>query len=154
MRDSRMIGAIALVCAVALAGGCKRGQASAPEVQTTAGVQTQSHPVTVLGCLRSGELADNSWALTADPLTADGTTVTPATYQLTGGDAAMLRENVGHQVEVSGTVNAEQEVASSSEAVARRAKGTSGTPTVETKTDLEIKRLVVSSIKPTGNRCK
>jgi hypothetical protein len=46
-------------------------------------------------------------------------------------------------------------VASSGEKVPEsRARGTSGTPSVETKTDVDIRRLDVSALKPTGNRCQ
>jgi len=154
MRDSKTIAAIVVLSTVAFAGACKRGQTPPPQVQTTAGLQPKAETVKVSGCLRSGELADDSWVLTTNPLNTVDAVIGPVTYQLTGGDAATLRDNVGRIVEVSGTVNAEQDVASNSEAVARRAKGTTGTPTVETKTDVDIKRLAVSEVKPTGTRCK
>jgi hypothetical protein len=154
MRDSRFTMGIVVLSLAALAGGCKRGQTPPPQVESTAGTQQKAEPVTIVGCLRSGALADASWVLMTDPSNTGGTHEAPATYQLTGGDQALLRENVGRQIEVTGTVNAEQEVASRSEAVERRAKGTTGTPTVDTKTDVDIRRLTVSSVKPTGSRCK
>jgi hypothetical protein len=34
------------------------------------------------------------------------------------------------------------------------AKGTSGTPTVDTRTELDMKRLDVTTVTPTGGRCE
>jgi hypothetical protein len=155
MHESRFARAIIVLSAVILvSGACKRGKPPAPETQSAVVVPAESQPITVSGCLRSGELADNSWVLITKPSTANGATTPAATYQLIGGDAAALRDNVGRQVDVSGTVQAEQKVASSGEAVEHRAKGTTGTPTVETKTDVDIKRLSVATVTPTGTRCQ
>jgi hypothetical protein len=78
----------------------------------------------------------------------------PATYQLVGKTDA-LREHVGERVEVSGTLESEQEFASRTTAVEQdRAKATSGTPTVETTTRVELRRLDVSSFKPISDRCE
>ena len=55
---------------------------------------------------------------------------------------------------MSGTLRAETEVTSSGGAVEQKpAKGTTGTPVIETKSDVDIKQLTVSSVKPTGSRC-
>jgi len=129
---------------------CKR-EATAPELQTTTGPQPRMEPMTVSGCLKSG-MAENTFVLMASK--TDNMTET-ATYQLTGRDDLNLRQYVGQKVEVSGTVRSEEQVASTGGATETKpAKGASGTPTVETKTQVDVKRLDVSSVKPTGGRCE
>jgi hypothetical protein len=155
MEATHLIKAATLCCALALVGiGCNKNKQTTPDLQTSTGVQPRAQAVTVTGCLQKGTIAENTWVLIGDAPSA-GTTGRAPTYQLTGGDAAALRANVGQRVEVSGTVRAEQEVASTSGAIPEsRAKGTAGTPTVETKTDVDIRRLEVSAVKATGNRCQ
>ena len=81
------------------------------------------------------------------------TTDPTTTYQLTGSKVS-LRDYAGQQVRVSGTVRAEQEVASRGvPETEKRAKGTSGTPTVETNTELDVKQMTVDSVESTGERC-
>jgi hypothetical protein len=153
--QSRFTRTLVVIAAVMLASGaCKRGKPPAPETQSAVAIPAESQPITVSGCLRGGELADASWVLIAKPSATGGATSPPVTYQLIGGDTAALRDNVGRQVEISGTIQAEQQVSSSGEAVEKRAKGTTGTPTVETKTDVDIKRLAVSTVSPKGTRCQ
>jgi hypothetical protein len=153
--QSRFTRTLVVIAAGMLAcGGCKRAKAPAPETQSAVVIPSESQPITVSGCLRGGELADASWVLIAKPSAADGATLPPVTYQLIGGDTSALRGNVGRQVEISGTIQAEQQVSSSGEAVEKRAKGTTGTPTVETKTDVDIKRLAVSTVTPKGTGCQ
>ena len=62
-------------------------------------------------------------------------------------------KDVGQQVEVSGTLRAEEQVATSGVAVEKPAKGIDATPTVETKTELDVKEMTVSAVKPSGQRC-
>jgi hypothetical protein len=152
MRHDRLIrtGIAAAILTVAMAG-CNQRKATAPELQTTAGVQPRMEPMTVIGCLRSG-VSDNTFVLMASQAAGAGET---ATYQLTGPERLNLREYVGQKVEISGTLRAEKHVTSSGGSVAEKpAKGTTGTPVVETKSEVEIKQLDVSSVKPTGNRCE
>lgn len=107
-------------------------------------------PMTVTGCLKSG-LAEDTFVLMASQ--ANGTSDT-ATYQLTGREDIDVRQYLGQKVEVAGTVRAQQEVASTGEATAQKpAKGTSGTPSIETKTEIDVKRLDVKTITPTGTGC-
>ncbi len=130
-------------------GACTR-ENTAPELQTTSGPQPRAEPKSVSGCLRMG-VGDNTYVLIASE-TAGATTT--ATYQLTGRDMASLQPYVGQTVEVSGTLRAEQEIASSGGTVAEKpAKGTSGTPAVETKSDLNVRTLKVGSVKPLGVPC-
>ena len=136
--------------ALALTVGCSK-QTTVPEAQKTSGVQQRMEPVTVTGCLRSG-IAEGTFVLnTMQPQDSPKT----ANYQLTGPQGVDLRQYVGQQVEVSGTVRSEQEVTSSSGTTQEKAaKGTSGTPTVETKTELDVRQLDVSAVKPAGGSCQ
>jgi hypothetical protein len=143
------------LCAVTatafLSAACKRGESPVPpaEVRSQA-TQAVNQPTTISGCLKAGEASD-TFVLTAAQTQGSGET---ATYQLVPPAGMDLRDHVGRQVEVSGTVNAKQELTSRSSAQpADRATGTSGTPKVETRTEVEIKRLEVSAVKPLGTRC-
>ena len=130
-------------------GACKR-QATAPELQTTAGQQARMEPMTVTGCLKSG-VADNTFVLMTSK--TEGAIET-ATFQLNPKQGVDLKQYIGQTVEVSGTLRAEQEVASTGQPTELKpAKGTSGTPTVETKSEIDVKRLDVNTVTPTGNSC-
>jgi hypothetical protein len=155
MRATYLIKAATLCCAIAVAGvACNKNKQTTPDAQMSTGLQPRAQPVTVTGCLQKGTIAENTWVLISDAASA-GTTGRAPTYQLTGGNTSALRDNVGQRVEVSGTVQAEQEIASNSGTIPEnRAKGTSGTPTVQTKTDVDIRRMEVTSVKPTGDRCQ
>jgi hypothetical protein len=148
---SRSLNRMAVAAGVALtmaATACNRNTA-VPEAQRTTGVQPRMESTTVAGCLRSG-LAENTFVLTAEAPSSD---IKTATYQLTGNNVN-LRDYVGQQVEVSGTVRAEQEIATSGVTTAEKpAKGVDGTPTVQTKTDLDVRQMTVSAVKPSGGRC-
>jgi hypothetical protein len=149
MQNARLIGTTiaAAVLAVSLAA-CSQEMAS-PERQTTTGEQPRMEETTVSGCLKTG-MDEHTFVLMA-PQTAGAET---STYQLTSGSDVNLREHVNQQVQVTGTLRAEQEFASVGKAVEEdRAKGTSGTPVVETKTEVQVKRLAVSAVRPTGEKC-
>ena len=152
MSHSRLIRTAAAICVLAVAAGaCNRAKSTAPELQTTTGLQPRAQPLMVAGCLRSG-VAENTFVLIASKTTGAMQT---ATYQLAAHDDVNLRQYVGQQVEVSGTLRGQQQVASSGGASeAKPAKGTAGTPVVETKSEVDVKQLDVSSVKPTGNRCE
>lgn len=143
----RLISTGFVACALALAfSGC--GKQTAPELQTTTGVQPLQQPTAVTGCLKSG-IADNTFILTVIGPGAD-----TATYHLVARADQNLRDHVGEQVEVSGTLKAREEIQSTSGETAQKpAKGVNETPVVETKTELDIRQLSVDSLKPTGNRC-
>ena len=135
---------------LALAVSCSK-TTTVPDAQRTSGVQPRMEPITVSGCLRSG-IAEGTFILTTVQPQESAKT---ATYQLTGQEGVNLRQYVGQQVEVSGTVRSEQQVTSSSGTTQEKAaKGTSGTPTVETKTELDVRQLDVSAVKPTGGNCE
>jgi hypothetical protein len=151
MRHDRLIWrVIAAVTLTLTISACNR-KATAPELQTTTGLQPRMEPMTVTGCLRSG-VGESTFVLMVSQAGGAGET---ATFQLTGPERLNLREYIGQTVEVSGTLRAEKQVTSSGGAVEQKpAKGTGGTPVVETKSEVDIKRLDVTSVKPTGNRCE
>jgi hypothetical protein len=142
---------MSIVAAAALAAGACGKKPSPPETQTTSGVQAQAQPVSVIGCLKRGALAENTLVLLSSQADASGGT---ATYELVSRPELNAEDNVGKQVEVTGTLRSREEVASTSGTVAERAaKGTSGTPTVETKSDVDIRRINVTKVTPTGGSC-
>ena len=148
---------IALSVGLAMAAGvtaCNRSEDTRPvtEVQTQT-AQPTNQPVTVAGCLKAGEAAD-TYILTTARSGGSGET---ATYQLVGNQAGTMKDHVGHRVEVNGTIVAEQEIASTASALPadkERATGTAGTPKVQTKTEIEIRRLSVASVKPLDDKCE
>ncbi len=152
MRYSRIGSVSVAAAALLIAGACNR-QPNVPEAQATTGVQPKNQPVSITGCLSSG-LAEDTFVVTADQ---SGDSNKPATYQLTGS-IDDLKQYVGQQVRVSGTVRSEQEVVSSGGTTPEKAaKGTQGTPTVETKTDLDVRQLAVanpSDVQSTGHKCE
>ena len=151
MRNGLFKTGILLGSLILTMGACKR-EATAPELQTSSGEQSRMQPMTVTGCVRGG-MGDNTYVLMASQ--ANGSPGDTATYQLTARDELNLRQYLGQRVEIAGTLRAEQEVASNGVASEQKpAKGTSGTPTVDTKTELDIKRLDVKTVTPTGGRCE
>src|SRR4051794_7589071 len=108
----------------------------------------RTSPITVSGCLRSGEA--DTYVLTASQAN-DG--AKPATYQLVG-QTDPLRQQIGTRIEVSGTIRAKQQVEGAATPQAtQKATGTAGTPTVATTTEVDIRQLDVSNVKPLGDRC-
>jgi len=154
MRNRRLIGpGLLLAAAMMMVGACNRQQrTTTPDLRTTTGVQPRAQTVTVKGCLKSGALADDTFLLTVSQ--PDTGTTLDANYQLVGGDTAMLRDYVGRQVEVSGTVEAEQKISATSGTIPEKpAKDAAGTPTVSTQATVDVKRLEVDSVKTTGKKC-
>jgi hypothetical protein len=152
MKFSGQQWAWALIAAGALvvSGACSKKPAP-PELQTTTGVQGEAQPISVIGCLKHGALAENTLVLLVSKADGSGGT---ATYDLVARPDLNAEDHVGKQVEVTGTMRSREEVASTSGAVAETpAKGTSGTPTVETKTDLDVRRIDVAKVTPTGGSC-
>jgi hypothetical protein len=129
------------------ASACSRDDAG-PEVQTTSGVQPRLESISVRGCLKPG-LAESTFVLTTTESGPQGET---ATYQL-NGPGVNFADYVGQQVEVTGTLRAEQAASSTGVPVVEEPKGTTGQPTIETKTELNLKQMTVSSVKPSGQRC-
>ena len=135
-----------------LAGGCARqDDATAPADPTTASeAQPRNQPMTITGCLRAGEAGD-TFILTA--VATEGSQQ-PGSYELVGNTDS-LGDHIGHRVEVSGTLESEQELATRTQAVEpEQPKGTSGTPTVETKTTVELRRLEIASARLIEGDCE
>ena len=149
MTFSRWCAVVTLAVAV---GACNR-EPPVPAGQSQAATQPQAtnQPATVQGCLRAGEAPD-TFVLTGEKSTT-GDRV--ATYQLQPAAANMqLADHVDHQVEVTGTIVAQQEITTRSSAQpAEKSTGTAGTPTVSTATELDIKRLNVTGVRPLGDKC-
>ena len=146
-------GVVAALFAVsAAAAGCSREPETPPAQSQTQTTQQLNAPATFTGCLRAGEAA-NTFVLTASA-TADGST--PATYQLEGATGTNLQDHVGHRVEVSGIIAEQQHVATreAPQPADQRATGTSGTPTVQTGTQLALRTVQVKSVTPLDGRCE
>ena len=152
MHANRAIVVAAATCLIAGGSACRRGQTQkTPPAETQVSEPRQtSEQMTVTGCLKAGTATDTYVLTTAQTTGASET----ATYQLVGGDADTLKKQLGHRVQVSGTMSSEQDIASRSSAVENKAKGTSGTPVVETQTDVQIRRLHVDGLTPVAGQCK
>ena len=146
--------AIMALCAGIATSACSREPAApAAEVQSSTSPQQSNLPVTVRGCLRSGEAADTFVLTTSRTEPQQEQT---ATYQLAGREGVDFRSNVGREVEVSGVVTSQQRIAnrSATRAADEQATGTAGTPTVQTTTTVDVKQLDVTSLRPLGERCE
>jgi hypothetical protein len=135
---------------------CLLGAAACADEPDFAGGDSESivsrergEPMTVAGCLRAGA-GTNTFVLTTER--AEGQAES-ATYNLTGAQTASLREHVGQQVQVTGTLVQDTQVVRESATAPQEAKGTTGTPTVETRTELDVKRMEVSSVTSMGRKC-
>jgi hypothetical protein len=154
MHRNHHIRGFALVSCLALGvGGCRDKETVPPvEVQSQA-TQPANQPTTITGCLKAGEAPD-TFVVAAAQAQGSGET---ATYQIVGTGGTNLTDHVGRQVEVTGVVRQVQELASRSRTPAAESRGTAGTgatATVETRTEVDIKHLEVSTVKPLGQRCE
>jgi hypothetical protein len=141
---------ITIGCAALALGACNR-KPEAPEIQTTQAVQRNGEPVQLTGCLKRGVVADDTFVLLVAQKDASGGT---ATYELIAAPGVSFGDQVGQQVEVTGTLQGEQIASSEGAAREQAAKGTSGTATVQTKTDLDVRRVAATSLKPIGAACQ
>ena len=151
-RQGRTALIFAAASAVVAAGACSREEPAAPPAQAqTQTVQKTNVPTLVTGCLRSGE-GTNTFVLTSSQVN-DGTT--PATYQLHGSAGVNLADHVGKRVEVNGVLREQAQIATteSKQPAEDRAKGTAGTPSVQTATQVSIRQLDVTSVKSAGADC-
>jgi len=140
-----------VVTMAAILAGCA-GEPEAPPAQNQAAVTREvDRPASVTGCLKAGEAA-NTYVLT----TAQSVDGTPAaTYQLTGASDVNLQEHVGSRVEATGVVESQSDVATRQPALpADIAEGTSGTPVVQTGTELSIRRMDVTSVRVVAGDCE
>lgn len=151
----------AVVIAAGLAAGaaaCSRGPSvsqgtsNTPPETKTATSSSQPMTTTVTGCLVAGDAADTFVLHSAR---AEGAT-TSATYNLVGANNDELRRHVGQQVQVTGTITSGAQVAERSmpQVEKDKPKATTGTPVVQTQTDVQINRLAVSSVSPQGGKCQ
>ena len=135
-------------------GACRQKPKSTSVAESQSqSAQPANQPVTIAGCLKAGE-APETFVLTAARTGGSNET---ATYQLVAAPDVNLKDHVGHRVEINGMVNTQQEIASRTTAVPNersRPTGTSGSPKVETKTEIDIKRVSVSSVKPISDKCE
>lgn len=145
---------VMLAFVAASAAGCGRSdETQVPPAQSeTQTTQPLNRPTTVTGCLRAGE-AENTFVLTTTQ-TENG--VNPATYQLAGSAGVNLQDHVGDRIEVTGTLTEQQHVATTDAPTPadEKARGTTGTPTVQTGTQLAVRRLEVSGVKALGGECE
>jgi hypothetical protein len=150
--NTRQTLAVAAMAALVVipSSGCNRDDPAPPaaQIQTESPTRVTNQPMTVSGCLRAGEAADTY------VLTTGGTDV--ATYALVGREGVNLADHVGRQVEIDGILVAQQETATRTEGPARgeKATGTTGTPSVSTRTEVDMRRLEVKGIRPTGQECR
>lgn len=144
---------LALGTGLAAAGCSRESETPAAEVQSRTPAQQTSQPVTVRGCLRAGEAADTFVITTSR---AENQQEQTATYQLVGREGVDFKSNVGRQVEVSGIVNTQQRIANRSAAAPAdgKATGTTGTPTVQTTTTVDMKQLDVTALRALAEKCE
>ena len=148
-----MIRNAAAACLLAACLACGGGDDVPPlEQQIVTPPQATATPERVQGCLRAGEASD-TFVLMASVL--DTQMAGAATYQLVGAPET-LRPHVGRRVEITGTIVAEQSAEARGVAMPAedKAKGTSGTPTVQSTTEVEVKRLQVSGVTPVAGECE
>jgi hypothetical protein len=150
--SSRSAAAALLACALA-AAACSSEPEVPPAQSQTQSNQQLNTPATVTGCLRAGEAAD-TFVLTASAATT--TASTPATYQLDGTGGVNLSDHVGRRVEVTGIIADQQHIATREPArpADDKAAGTSGTPTVQTSTQLALRTLQVKQVRPADGSCE
>lgn len=154
---TQMLTAAFCCTAILVSGACSRDEPQeTPPAEATAQtpVVPQNNPMTLTGCLRAGEAADTFVLTTAQAQDSAET----ATYHLMGAQDVNLRDHIGQRVEVSGVVRAEQEMASSSAsrpaANEEKTTGTAGSPTVQTRTQLQVRQLDVNSVKALEGKCE
>ena len=140
---------VVVIAATMGAAACRGQRDRTPDLQTQTPEQPVNQPITVTGCVRSG-MGENTFVLNAARTKG---AVQAATYNLTGRDEE-LRRQIGQEVEVSGTLRTQQTVATSGKLEEKPSRGAQGTPNVETRSEVDVRRLEVASIKPTGNRCE
>lgn len=143
----------ALVLASVFAVGCNREEPEVPPAQMQSEQSDRLNvPTKLVGCLRAGEAAD-TYVLTTS-LPEDG--MRTATYELRGSGGVNLQEHVGSTVEVAGVVRDQQHIATKEtpQPAGQQAKGTSGTPAVQTTTQLAVRTLDLQSVRRVGEACQ
>jgi hypothetical protein len=150
MSYPRIAATVVVAAVLSLIGmACSKDENRAPELATKTAEQTVNQPKTIAGCLHPGA-ATNTFVLTAAE--TEGATST-ATYELIPRAGMDLHAYAGQDVELSGVLLTRQEVATSGKSESEPSKGAAGTPTVETRAELDVRKFQVESVKGTGNRC-
>lgn len=149
---TRSLALSAVVSAALIAAACASEPEVPPAESQTAVTRDVERPTTVSGCLKAGEAA-NTYVLTTSR-TVDGTA--PATYQLTGANDLNLQQHVGSRIEATGVVESQSEIASRTTAQPpENPRATSGTtPSVQTGTELSIRRMDVTSVRALEGECE
>ena len=141
-----------VVSAAAVACGGQETEAPPATTETQASSQPNT-PTTVTGCLRAGDAAD-TFVLTTSQ-TSDASRA--ATYELAGQTAVNLQDHVGRRIQVTGIVESQSQIATREAARpadnATGTAGTPGTPTVQTGTQLNVRRLNVTSVRAAEGEC-
>lgn len=149
--------AAGLILGGCVACGGTGDEVPALESQTTTPPQATAMPERVQGCLRAGETAD-TFVLTASAV--DTSAPAGATYQLEAQPEtlAALAGQVGRRIEVTGIVVSEQSAEMRGAAMPAprgpESTGTAGTPTVQSTTAVDIKRLQVTGVTPVSDDCE
>ena len=148
----------ALIATVSTTACNRADEASPPvaEMQSASAPQATNAPVNVTGCLRAGE-ASGTFVLTTSDADAQGQTATYTLQMAQNAQQVNLQDHIGQRVQINGTLRSQQAVASttpSTPAANAEPTGTAGTPTVQTRTEMDIKRLDVSSVRAVGGSCE
>jgi hypothetical protein len=147
----------ALMTGALASTACNRGaEETMPvaEVQRETAVEGLERPVNVTGCLRAGDAA-GTFVLTSTEAADQGRTMTYALNFRTDMNDEELREHVGEQVTVEGIVRSQQSASGYTPGApaANEPVGTTGTPTVQTTTELAVQQLDVNELRPIGEAC-
>lgn len=145
-----------------LAAGCGGGGDATPEVTEPVRTPPPAQATTVTGCLKGGEAA-GSYVLVTEPAEmgaeverATRGQVTTYTYALEGQN---LESHVGRVVSITGAVadgdDVEVEESREQTAPPTTVDGETVTPTVEVeeKAVIDVRRMRVDSVQPTGEAC-
>jgi hypothetical protein len=167
MRRTGLILGLIFSIALVLSGCGRNAEERADQQQAALEAQGQlpDDQIKVTGCLTAAP-DRNAFVVTADRHALTSSTLiatqgeTPTfTYELTG-DTSNLPAHIGQQVEVTGRLDdARSEVDVDDKSEAKQPSVRSGkdtvTPAIETESEVEInvRRLHVSSVAPTGRTC-
>ena len=149
MQTLKLTAAAAALAACVACGGTGE-EVPALEGQSVTAERDTELPRIIQGCLGAGG-TENSYVLMAD---ADDTGADAATYNLEG-ELGSLAEHIGRRVEVRGTVVSSQVARARGPLMdaEEQPEGTSGTPMVRAKSEVELKELQVDSLTPIDAEC-
>lgn len=159
IRTAVVSAVLTVTLSTAACGSAEDTTAPVAETQSESPVVQVNQPVTVSGCVRAGE-SSNTFVLTVDEEAQPGPGGT-TTYLLgttAEGPKLDLQQHIGQRVEVNGVLRSQQEVAIATPETppantGNEATGTAGRPTVQTRTEVEVRRLDLTSVRPLGASC-